>query len=110
MYDTYEDLVFFFKQLLSEGRHDKGIEMIINIYDGTAIDTEKDFGPEERHIVQKLFAWTTMAESVARFRELKKKALADGWNNSGPVGESRALSLVANGLEARIRQRLKSRT
>lgn len=84
--------------------------MIINIYDGTSIDTVKDFGSEERHIVQKLFAWATMVESVARFRELKKKALDDGWNNSGPVQESRALSLVANGLEARIRQRLKSRT
>jgi len=83
--------------------------MIINIYDGTSIDTVKDFGSEERHIVQKLFAWATMVESVARFRELKKKALADGWNNSGPVRESRALSLVANDLEVRIRRRLKNR-
>jgi hypothetical protein len=82
--------------------------MIINIYDGTSIDTVKDFGPEERHIVQKLFAWETMVESVAQFRELKKKALADGWNNSGPVRESRALSLVANDLEIRIRRRLKN--
>ena len=80
--------------------------MIINIYGGTSIDTAKDFEPAERHIVQKLLAWSTMVESVARFRELKKKALADGWNNSGPVGESRALSLVANELEVRIRQRL----
>jgi hypothetical protein len=84
--------------------------MIINIYDGTSIDTVKDFGPEERHIVQKLFAWETMVESVAQFRELKKKALADGWNNSGPVRESRALSLVANDLEIRIRRRLKNRS
>jgi hypothetical protein len=82
--------------------------MIINIYDGTSIDTVKDFGPEERHIVQKLFAWVTMVESVAQFRELKKKALVDGWNNSGPVRESRALSLVANDMEIRIRERLKN--
>ena len=82
--------------------------MIINIYDGTSIDTVKDLGAEERHIVQKLFAWETMVESVAQFRELKKKALADGWNNSGPVRESRALSLVANDLEIRIRRRLKN--
>ena len=82
--------------------------MIINIYDGTSIDTVKDFGSEERHIVQKLFAWETMVESVAQFRELKKKALADGWNNYGPVRESRALSLVANDLEIRIRRRLKN--
>jgi len=81
--------------------------MIINTCQGTSIDTEKDFGPAERHIVQKLFAWTSMVESVARFREIKKKALADGWNNSGPIEESRALSLVVNDLEARIRRRLK---
>jgi hypothetical protein len=84
--------------------------MIIDISDGTSIDTAKEFGSEERHIVQKLFAWASMVESVTRFRELKKKALADGWNNSGPVQESRALSLVANDLEARIRRRLKDRS
>lgn len=84
--------------------------MIINIYNGTSIDTTKDFGPAERHIVQKLFAWASMVESVARFRELKEKALADGWNNSSPVRESRALSLVANELEVQIRRRLKKRS
>jgi hypothetical protein len=83
--------------------------MIIKLSDGSSIDTAKDLGPEERHIVQKLFAWTATVESVARFRELKKKALADGWNNSGPLRERRALSRVANDLEARIRQRLKNR-
>lgn len=82
--------------------------MIININSGISIDTDKDLGPEERHIVQKLLAWASTVESVPRFRELRKKALADGWNNSGPVGESRALSLVADDLEARIRQRLKN--
>ncbi len=84
--------------------------MIINIYNGTSIDTTKDFGPEERHIVQKLFAWTSMVESVIQFRELKKRALADGWNSSGPVMESRALSLVANDLEVQIRRRLKKQS
>ena len=97
------------QQQSGERRQDEKTEMIIDIYDGTSIDTVKDFGPEERHIVQKLFAWASMAESVTRFRELKQKALADGWNNSGPVLESRALSLVANELEGRIRQRLKNR-
>lgn len=84
--------------------------MIINTCDGRSIDTAKDFGPEERHIVQKLFAWATLVESVARFREIKKKALADGWNNSGPVLESRALARVANDLEIRIRRRLESQS
>ena len=82
--------------------------MKINLTNGMSIDTDKDFGPEERHIVQKLLAWASIVESVARFRELKRKALTDGWNNSGPVGESRALSLVADDLEVRIRQRLEN--
>ena len=84
--------------------------MIIKITDGTSIDTAKDFGPEERHIAQKLFAWASLVESVAQFRELKKKALNDGWNNSGPVQESRALALVAGELEGRIRQRSKNQS
>lgn len=84
--------------------------MIINISHGRSVDTAKELRPEERHILQKLFAWADMVESVDRFRELRKKALADGWNNSGPVQESRALSLVANDLEARIRRRLKNRS
>ena len=83
--------------------------MIINTYDGTSIDTAKDLAPSERHIVQKLFAWASMVESVVRFRELKQKALAEGWNNSGPVRKSRALSRVANDLEVQIRHRLKNR-
>lgn len=80
---------------------------MIKMSDGTSVDTAKELGPEERHIVQKLFAWTATVESVARFRAFKKKALADGWNNSGPVRESLALSRIADDLEARIRQRLK---
>lgn len=84
--------------------------MIITVCGSNSIDTDKDLGPEERHIVQKLFAWASMVASVEQFRELKKKALADGWNNSGPVSESRALSLVVNDLEAEILQRLKNRS
>jgi len=84
--------------------------MIVNISDGRSVDTAKELRPEERHILQKLLAWADMVESVDRFRELRKKALTDGWNNSGPVQESRALSLVANDLEARIRRRLKNRS
>ena len=53
--------------------------MIINTVNGTSIDTAKDFEPAERHIVQKLLAWTATVESVAQFRGLKKKALDNGW-------------------------------
>jgi hypothetical protein len=83
--------------------------MRIDIAGGRSIDTDKDLGPEERHIVQKLLAWAAVAESVDRFRELKKKALADGWNNSGPVRESRTLSSIAAELEGRVRRRLQKR-
>jgi hypothetical protein len=84
------------------------VDMMIDIHNGRSIDTEKDLGPEERHIVQKFMAWASTVTSVARFRELRKKALADGWNNSGPVRESRALSLIAIELEAQIRKRLQN--
>ncbi len=82
--------------------------MIIKIFDGQSINTATDLGPEERHIVQKLMAWDSMVKSLDQFREIKKKALTSGWNNSGPVRESRALSLVVKHLEFRICQRLKN--
>ena len=81
--------------------------MIIETFDGRSINTATDLGPEERHILQKLMAWGSMVKSLDQFRDIKKKALANGWNNSGPVRESRALSLVVKGLEIQIRQRLK---
>ena len=79
--------------------------MIINTYDGASIDTAKDLEPAERHIVQKLFAWAGMVESVARFRKLKQRALAEGWNNSGPVRESRALAAIIKDLEQDVVER-----
>ncbi|WP_299976181.1 hypothetical protein [Desulfobacula sp.] len=81
--------------------------MIIETSDGRSINTATDLGPEERHILQKLMAWGPMVESLDQFRDIKKKGLANGWNNSGPVRESRALSLVVKDLEVQIRQRLK---
>jgi hypothetical protein len=83
--------------------------MMIDLRDNKSIDTDRDLGPEERHIVQKLFAWASIVESVDQFRELRKKAMADGWNNSGPVSESHALSLVVTDLEDQIRRQLKNR-
>lgn len=84
--------------------------MIIETRNGRSVDTATDMTPEERHILQKLMAWVSMVESLNQFREIKKKALADGWNNSGPVYESRMLSLVIRDLELKIVQRLKQGT
>ena len=80
--------------------------MIVIVSTGETIDTET-LTPEERHILQKLFAWKSLMDSVALFREKKKEALKNGWNNSGPVVESRALALVTGHLEAQVRMRLK---
>lgn len=80
--------------------------MIIKTVDGRSIDTALDMGPEERHILQKLMVWSSMVESLKQFRQIKQKALMDGWNNSGPVQESRLLSLVIKELEVQVSRRL----
>lgn len=79
--------------------------MMIITTTGEKIDTAT-LSSEERHILQKLFAWKSLVDSVALFREKKKDALKAGWNNSGPVSESRALSLVMAHLETQVRLRL----
>ncbi len=83
--------------------------MIIRTDSGQAIDTA-DLSPEERHVIQKLLAWMTLVDSVDQFRQKKQQALAAGWNDSGPVGETRAVSLIFRHLEKQVRQRLKNRT
>lgn len=83
--------------------------MIIITSSGETIDTAV-MTSEERHILQKLFAWKSLVDSVALFREKKRAALKNGWNNSGPVSESRALSLVIAHLERQVRLRLSKNT
>ncbi|TKB24813.1 hypothetical protein FCL47_16350 [Desulfopila sp. IMCC35006] len=80
--------------------------MLIPIDNNPDIDTDRDLSSAERHIVQKLFGWKTMVHSVAEFRQKKESALVMGWNNSGPIRESRALALVAKQLEKEIVHRL----
>jgi len=81
--------------------------MIIRIDSNTEVDTDRDLSSAERHIVQKLFGWKTMVDSVAQFRQKTKSALSDGWNNSGPVRESQAMTLVIQQLEKELLLRLK---
>lgn len=73
----------------------------------TEIDTDKDLGPVERHVLQKLFGWKDLVSSVAEFRRKKKDALVMGWNDSGPIRESRALALVIGKLEKEVARRCK---
>lgn len=81
--------------------------MIITTRDGKSIDTEKDLTAVERHILQKLFLWKSMADSLHQFREKKAQALLKGWNNSGPISESRNLRTVIMELEEMVAARLK---
>jgi hypothetical protein len=83
--------------------------MIIRTDSGQTIDTA-DLSPEERHVIQKLMAWMTLVDSMEQFSQKKQQALAAGWNDSGPVRETRALSVVFGHLEKQVRQRLKNQT
>jgi len=53
-------------------------------------------------------AWASVCESRAFFREKTAAALEAGWNDSGPVAKTRALSLVIDHLEKKVRHRLGS--
>jgi hypothetical protein len=80
--------------------------MIITTNKGKIIDTA-DLSPEERHILQKLFAWAAVADSLTQFRKIKNRAMKTGWNNSGPVQESRIVKIIIQYLERELIQRLK---
>ncbi len=80
--------------------------MIFTINSKQKIDTAS-LSPEERHIIQKLVCWESLVDSISHFKIKKKEALQAGWNNSGPVRESRDLSLIIRHLENKIINRLK---
>lgn len=62
--------------------------------------------PEERHIIQKLMAWKSLSATMPMFRAKTTAALETGWNNSGPVARTRALSGVIEQFEKELRHRL----
>ena len=84
--------------------------MIITTSGGRTFDTEKDLTAPERHVLQKLFAWQDMADSVEQFRGKKEEALQKGWNNSGPIRASVALKLIAKYMEIKAIDRLKKKS
>ena len=81
--------------------------MIIKTSRGKSFDTERDLTAPERHVLQKLFIWESMASSLDQFQQKKQEALQKGWNNSGPIRESEALKTIIIDLEEKIRLRLK---
>ncbi len=80
--------------------------MIIRTQKGLSFDTDKDLTAAERHLLQKLFIWEGMAESLDQFRREKEKALLSGWNKSGPVRERPALKAIISDLEEKLAKRL----
>ncbi|MBW2609076.1 MAG: hypothetical protein JRC68_01885 [Deltaproteobacteria bacterium] len=80
--------------------------MTITTRDGKSIDTEMDLTAPERHILQKLFLWESMATSIKEFIDQKEMALLKGWNNSGPIQESTALKHITRDLEKKVATRL----
>jgi hypothetical protein len=83
--------------------------MIITLKNGKTYDSEIDLKSPERHILQKLFLWESMASSIIEFNEKKNEALSKGWNNSGPVSESPALKDIIKDLESRVRIRIEEK-
>jgi len=81
--------------------------MIVTTKNGESFDTQSDLTAPERHVLQKLFLWKSMASSLEEFRIKRKEALQKGWNNSGPVIESRALKAIVEDLEEKVIQRLR---
>ena len=80
--------------------------MIITTKEGKTFDTGIDLTAPERHILQKLFIWESMASSLDQFREKKEEALIKGWNNSGAIAGSAALRSIILELEGRVSHRL----
>ena len=80
--------------------------MIFKTGDGESFDMQTDLTAPERHILQKLFLWETMASSIQEFGEKKDMALAAGWNHSGPINESPALKNIIAELEIKVLERL----
>lgn len=85
-------------------------EMILHIDDHTEIDTERDLCSEEKHILQKLLCYKVFVTSMEEFHEKTQKAFRVGWNNSGPVRESPALTKIIKQLEKEVRHRLATAT
>jgi len=79
--------------------------MIITLKSGERINTETDLSAAERHIIQKLMIWKTIVTSEEAFAEKIRKALAAGWNGSGPVRPGPAASKIISEFKDEIYKR-----
>jgi len=83
--------------------------MIITTIEGESFDTQKDLTAAERHILQKLLLWESMAATVEEFDRKRDLALEKGWNQSGPVDESPSMKRIVTELRRRLTHRLGER-
>jgi len=83
--------------------------MIITTSEGQSFDTQRDLTATERHILQKLFFWESMAATVEEFDRKRDLALQKGWNQSGPVDESPSMKSIITELRRRLTHRLGER-
>ncbi len=81
--------------------------MQIHLSNGRKINTEKELTAEERHIVQKLYAWQSLVDSLDAFREKVRQAFDSGWNNSGPVARRDIMQQIVADLEKAVIERVK---
>jgi hypothetical protein len=80
--------------------------MIITTSEGKSFDTQNDLTAAERHILQKLLFWESMASTLEEFDRKREVALEKGWNLSGPVDESPSLKCIVTELRRRLTLRL----
>jgi hypothetical protein len=80
--------------------------MIIQTKSGRSIDTATDLTAPERHMLQKLMIWESMASSLDEFREKRKLALLRGWNDSGPIQEREVIRTIMDEMEEKVASRL----
>ncbi len=80
--------------------------MIITVASDDMADTDRDLNAMEQHILQQLLLWKDHVGSVEEFRTRKEQALAEAWNGSEPIRESRVLSSITQDIEEKLAQRL----
>jgi hypothetical protein len=80
--------------------------MMITTSEGQSFDTQRDLTAAERHILQKLFFWESMASTLEEFDRKRNLALQKGWNQSGPVDESPSMKCIVAELRRRLTHRL----
>jgi hypothetical protein len=73
---------------------------------GPTRESAQELSASERHVLQQLWLWKDIAGSVQEFRHKKEQALADGFDNSGPIQESQVLGSMVRDLEEKLAQRL----